>query len=83
MFLADAGYCAKANLAAAHRWSAIALVATGRELKGETLTTAEDPLAEKAIAREAMAHRLRQSNGHEHYARRKAIVEPVFGQVKR
>lgn len=29
-----------------------------------------------------MAHRLRQPDGHTHYARRKAIVEPVFGQIK-
>ncbi|SMX77791.1 Transposase [Brevibacterium sp. Mu109] len=82
VFLADAGYCSKANLAAADQWPATALIATGRELKGETFTTAQDPLPEKATARETMAHRLRQPDGHEHYARRKAIVEPVFGQIK-
>ena len=29
-----------------------------------------------------MAHALRTPQGHAHYARRKAIAEPVFGQMK-
>ena len=29
-----------------------------------------------------MAHTLRTTQGHADYARRKAIVEPVFGQMK-
>lgn len=82
VFLADAGYCSKANLAAAQPWPATALIATGRERTGERFTTAGDRLPENATARQRMAHRLRQPDGSEHYARRKAIVEPVFGQIK-
>ena len=35
-----------------------------------------------ATPRQRMARRLRTKTGRAHYARRKAIVEPVFGQMK-
>src|SRR5699024_4237778 len=82
VFLADAGYCSNANLTAAAQWPSRVLIAAGRERAGETFTPAQDPLPETATARQTMAHQLRQPDGHGHYKRRKAIVEPPFGQMK-
>jgi len=42
----------------------------------------EEALAEPASVTEAMRHKLRSAAGHAIYKRRKAIVEPVFGQTK-
>ncbi|WP_036925220.1 transposase [Acidipropionibacterium thoenii] len=58
------------------------LIATVRERKGEVFTGPGEALPVDASLREQMAHRLRQPAGHAGYARRKAIVEPVFGQMK-
>lgn len=82
VFLADAGYCSNANLTAAEGFPGTVLVATGRERAGETFTSPEEPIPEDATVRQKMAHQLRQPEAHAHYARRKAIVEPVFGQQK-
>lgn len=81
--LADAGYCSEANLQAAEDLDAQILIATGRQRHGETFpTTAAGPAAQGASRREKMAHALRTEHGRASYARRKAIVEPAFGQMK-
>lgn len=82
VFLADAGYCSNANLAAAERYAGEVLIATGKERSGETFPQATAALSEGASLRESMAHALRVSPGRADSARRKAIVEPVFGQMK-
>lgn len=82
VFLADAGYCSTTNLTTAEGLPETVLVATGRERSSETFTGPDMPVPDDATVREKMAHRLRQPDGHAHYARRKAIVEPVFGQMK-
>lgn len=82
VFLADAGYCSNANLAAAAGLASTVLVATGRERAGESFPGPDTPMPEDASVREAMADRLRQTDDRTHHARRKAIVEPVFGQMK-
>ena len=81
--LADAGYCSAANL----EWIAVTesnvLVATGRIKTGERVP--ESPrgrIPNNATRRERMARRLRTKPGRADYARRKAIVEPAFGQMK-
>ena len=83
MILADAGYCSEQNL----QWIADAeinaLIATGR-IHG-TERVSEFPrgrIPDDATQRERMARRLRTKAGRADYARRKAIVEPVFGQMK-
>lgn len=43
---------------------------------------AEGPPPEGASTKERMAHKLRTKAGRACYAQRKAIVEPVFGQIK-
>jgi transposase len=81
--LADAGYCSEDNLEAAEGLSPDVLCATGRERRGEKFQkTPRGPVPKNATRREKMARRLRTKNGRADYARRKAIVEPVFGQVK-
>ena len=81
--LADAGYCSEANLAWIDDSEHDVLVATGRIKAGERV--ADYPrgrIPADATKRERMARRLRTKNGRADYARRKAIVEPAFGQMK-
>jgi len=83
--LADAGYCSEDNLEAADDLDAQVLIATGRQRHGESFPAAsvpEEPVPEGASRRERMAHALRTEQGRAGYARRKAIVEPAFGQMK-
>ena len=81
--LVDAGYCSEDNLEAADELAADVLVATGRERHGEKFqTTPRGRVPKNATRREKMARRLRTKKGRSDYARRKAIVEPAFGQVK-
>jgi hypothetical protein len=82
-YLADAGYCSEDNLAAIEDLDAEVLVATGRQRHGEQFPIApRGPIPKSATRRERMARRLRTKKGRADYARRKAIVEPAFGQMK-
>jgi transposase len=45
-------------------------------------TVTEGPPPEELNAREQMRHKVRTEDGRAIYARRKAVVEPVFGQTK-
>lgn len=56
--------------------------ATGRQHHHASEPTAAAPLPAEATAKEKMAAKLRTPAGKAIYARRKAIVEPVFGQIK-
>lgn len=81
--LADAGYCSEANLQQVADAEINALVATGRIRRGERVPEApRGRISNDATQRERMARRLRTKAGRADYARRKAIVEPVFGQMK-
>lgn len=83
VLLADAGYCSNANLAATAELESEVLIATGRMKHHEVVPDApRGRIPQSATARERMARRLRTKQGRAHYARRKAIVEPVFGQMK-
>ncbi|MGH9296300.1 MAG: transposase, partial [Acidimicrobiales bacterium] len=83
MLLADAGYCSKANLEDTAVLATDVLVATGRMKHNEAVREApRGRIPKDATARDRMARRLRTKAGRAHYARRKAIVEPVFGQMK-
>jgi transposase len=61
-------------------------MATGRQKhnQGKSTTTAQTPAKTPAVstAKEQMAAKLRTPHGQALYARRKVIVEPVFGQIK-
>jgi len=84
--LVDAGYCSEANLqAAADRKTehdTDTFMATGRLAHDEQVPAApRGRIPADATLRERMARKLRTKPGRAAYARRKAIVEPVFGQI--
>ena len=82
-YLADAGYCSEDNLEATEDLESEVLAATGRQRHGEQFPKApRGPIPKNATRREQMARRLRTKKGRADYARRKAIVEPAFGQMK-
>jgi transposase len=81
--LADAGYCSSANIDDAATSGHDLLVATGRLKHHERVPDAPTGrIPNNATTRERMARRLRTKAGRADYARRKAIIEPVFGQMK-
>ena len=83
VMLADAGYCSDDNLKKAHGSEHDWLIATGRLKHHERVPDApRGRIPKDATPRERMARRLRTKSGRTDYARRKAIVEPAFGQMK-
>jgi transposase len=80
--LADAGYFSDTNVAAAAEAGVDAFIATGRMKHGETPAPApRGRIPKNATPKQRMARKLRTRPGKAVYARRKAIVEPVFGQI--
>ncbi len=83
VLLADAGYCSDANLAHIANSGINALIATGRMAHNECVSDSPcGRIPKNATRRERMARSLRTKPGRIDYARRQAIVEPVFGQMK-
>ncbi len=83
VFVADAGYCSEANLTHIAESNINALIATGRTRHDERVSDSpRGRIPKNATRRERMARSLRTKPGRIDYARRKAIVEPVFGQMK-
>lgn len=81
--VADAGYWAPDAPAQCEQLGASALISTERRRHwddNDTVTEGEPP--EDADARDKMRHRVRTAEGRQLYARRKAVVEPVFGHIK-
>ena len=80
--VADAGYFSDENVASAGAHGLDAYIATGR-LRHEDPPPPplHDPLPENATPKQRMAFKTKNKPGHGIYARRKAIVEPVFGQM--
>lgn len=80
--LADSGFCSEENLKALAESEVDALVATGRWEHGKPPPPApRGRIPANATVRERMARKTRTKAGGAAYARRKAIVEPVFGQM--
>ena len=84
--LLDAGYCSEANLAAAAQRQAEhgteTFMATGRLSHDEQVPPApRGRIPADATPKQRMARKLRTKPGRAAYRRRKAIVEPVFGQI--
>jgi transposase len=84
--LADAGYCSEANLDQAAEVSAASgtefYIATSRQKHDDPIPTApRGRIPKDATPRQRMARKLRTKKGRACYARRKVIVEPVFGQM--
>ena len=81
--LADAGYFSEDNVAAVTEAGIDPLIATGRHKHGEQAPTAARGRIPKGLTpKQRMARKLSTKKGRAAYARRKAIVEPVFGQMK-
>jgi transposase len=82
-FITDAGYFSEKNVTDATEAGVDVLIATGRLKHHERVPDApRGPIPKDATVKERMASRLRTKEGKADYARRKAIVEPVFGQTK-
>jgi len=75
---ADAGYFSEAAVTDAALAGIALYVPPDRQKHGE----APPPPADDGTARSAMRAKLQTAAGHAIYALRKAIVEPVFGQIK-
>lgn len=79
----DAGYFSGDNVEAVEELGTEAFVATGRRKHGEVAPPApRGRIAKGLSAKELMARKLLTKRGRAVYAKRKAIVEPVFGQIK-
>lgn len=84
-FTADAGYFSEDNMESLDEHERIdeAYIATGRLKHHEEVPPAPKGRPPKnQTAKQKMARRLRTKTGRAEYTRRKAIVEPPFGQIK-
>jgi transposase len=78
----DAGYWSEDNANACADKGIDAYIATGRLPHGQPPPPMRGPLPRGADFRTRMTRKLRSKKGSAIYARRKAIVEPVNGQIK-
>jgi transposase len=80
--LADAGYFSERNVEAAAERGLDPHIATGKLKHGEQPPRApRGRIPKSATPKQRMARKLRTKKGRSAYARRKVIVEPVFGQL--
>jgi transposase len=81
--LMDSGYYSEANTAALEQRGIDPYVATERLKHHEEIPPVPRGRIPGGLsAKQRMARKLRTKKGREKYARRKAIIEPIFGQVK-
>ena len=81
--LADAGYCSDENLTAIADTTIHAYISTRKQQHGERPGPCpRGPLPKTATIVDRMARKLHTKAGAAVYASRKAIVEPVIGQIK-
>ena len=78
----DAGYWSEDNAKSCADQGIDAYIATGRLPHGQPLPPKRGPQPKDADAKTRMARKLRSKKGSRIYAQRKAIVEPVNGQIK-
>jgi transposase len=79
---ADAGYLSEENVKHTTDHGLDPHIASGRFKDGEPPELApSDPLPDDATPKQTMARKTKTEPGRAVYARRKAIVEPVFGQM--
>ena len=78
----DAGYWSEENARVCVDQGIDAYIATGRLPHGQPPPPQRGPLPRDADAKTRMARKLRSKKGSAIYAQRKAIVEPVNGQIK-
>jgi transposase len=78
----DAGYFSEKNVLGLLALHIDPYIATGRNKHGQALPIRRGPLPVAMTIKDWMAYRLSTPDGSAVYRRRKAIVEPVFGQIK-
>lgn len=79
----DNGYMSEEAVLGTERHGFDPHIAVGRQKHHQPLPeTVEGPPPDGSTVKEAMAHKLRTAAGRACYAKRKHIVEPVFGQLK-
>jgi len=80
--LGDAGYFSEDNVKITVEHGLDPFLATGRFKRSEPQPPApRGPVPKGATPKQRMARKLKTKRGRSAYARRKAIVEPVFGQI--
>jgi len=80
---ADAGYFSENTITTLDALDVDPHVSTARARHGKKQSRARSgPLQNGATTKERMTRKLQTKRGRKIYARRKAIVEPVFGQIK-
>jgi transposase len=80
---ADAGYFSEENVRITSEHGLDPYIATGRFKHSEPPAPApKGPIPKDATPKQRMARKLKTKQGHAVYARRKVIVEPVFGQLQ-
>ena len=82
MMTMDAGYWSEDNAKACADQGIDAYIATGRLPHGQPPPPRRGPMPKDADLKARMARKLRSKKGARIYAQRKAIVEPVNGQIK-
>jgi Transposase DDE domain len=81
--LADSGYCSEENLRKAAKKKVDIYVATGKQKHNQPAPQSPyGRIPKSATLVERMKRKLMTKAGRAIYARRKIIVEPVFGQIK-
>jgi transposase len=80
---ADSGYYSDANVGYLESEGIDGYVATGRQKHSDTPAAApRGRIPKNATEKEKMGRKVRTQKGRATYAKRKQIVEPVFGQIK-
>lgn len=82
MASADAGYLSEQNLKGVELRGIDPYIAPGRFKHGQTPPSCRGRPRANMTAKERMARKLGTKAGAKVYSRRKAIVEPIFGQIK-
>jgi transposase len=81
--LADSGYCSEENLRKAAKKKVDLYVATGKQKHNQPAPSSpRGRIPKSATLVERMKRKVMTKAGQAIYARRKTIVEPVFGQIK-
>jgi transposase len=79
---ADSGYFSASNVLATERMGALPLISVGKHQNSGTPVASSQRPQQQTPARLAMRAHLETPEGKAAYARRKATVEPVFGQIR-
>ncbi len=79
----DSGYYSEANTTALEQRGVDPHIATERLKHNEEIPPVpRDRIPKNLTAKQRMARKLRTKHGRETYAKRKGIIEPIFGQLK-